>query len=599
VNTLLACFGGPGAERGHLATTVARPTASVVLGRATRPGLEVGALGSGLRDLAADADAAADVLARRWARDAEALLDGLPPDIAAVVLDLERGALAAGTTGGAHRLFVSEDRKGRIRVSNLLTRVARASGRATADRGYEDFLLAHGFLPEGRTPFAGVRALPAATLARWPGGELRAVTAVTSVEQRAAPPVRGDATASLLDLLTGAVEEQAGRDREHAVLLGGLDSALVAALLRRLGHRVHAYTFGFGDARYDQANVDLVVDTLGCEHTWVRITPEMIADGLRHFASVYNQPVPQPHYLLHTLYAARAVAADGFSHVFTGDGCDAAFLGFPTVNRRARALAVARRIPPPLVHAALRVTAGRPLERHLGQPWRMARGLLDDLAQPEAAQGHLPFTILGDVSRARLRRGAGPPEAAEPLAEIRLRLAGPARDLDSARRAFHGHALTGQSATKVEGAVADTGLSMLSPYMHPSVRAFAMALPTELLRPAGSAAGASGKDLLVRTVLEHRLLPEAVVRQPKQSPSTSPVDEWYAGPLRPVLFDLLDGLPFAWDRGYVEDVLRPKRADDLYRRYVSNDRYAFRAIGTLVTYATFTACASELSTHRT
>jgi asparagine synthetase B (glutamine-hydrolysing) len=557
-----------------------------VLGRATGPAIEVAALGSGLRDLAAGADEAAAALARRWERDAEGLLDGLPPDIAVVVLDHEDATLTAGTTGGSHRLFVSEDDRGGVRLSNVLTLVVRATGRVTADRGYEDFLLAHGFLPEGRTPFVGVRALPAATLARWPGGELRAVTPVTSVEQRAAPPVRGDPTASLLDLLTGAVEEQAGRDREHAVLLGGLDSALVAALLRRLGHRVHAYTFGFGDARYDQANVDLVVDTLGCEHTWVRITPGMIADGLRHFASVYNQPVPQPHYLLHTLYAARAVAADGFSHVFTGDGCDAAFLGFPTVNRRARALAIARRIPMPLVHAALRVTAGRPFERHLGQPWRMARGLLDDLAQPVAAQGHLPFTILGDVSRARLRRNAGP-EAAEPLAEIRLRLAGPARDLDSARRAFHGHALTGQSATKVEGAVADTGMAMLSPYLHPKVRAFAMALPTELLRPAGSAAGASGKDLLVRTVLEHRLLPETVVRQPKQSPSTSPVDEWYAGPLRPVLFDLLDGLPFAWDRGYVADVLRPKRAEDLYRRYVSNDRYAFRVIGLLCSYAAF------------
>ena len=115
------------------------------------------------------------------------------------------------------------------------------------------------------------------------------------------------------------------------------------------------------------------------------------------------------------------------------------------------------------------------------------------------------------------------------------------------------------------------------------------ALPTEALRPDGSASNALGKELLVRMILEHVLLPRPVVLQPKQSPSTSPVDAWYMGPLRPLVLELLEGLPFAWDRGYVDDLLRPKLAEDLYRRRVSIDRYALRAIGLLTTYATFGA----------
>ena len=51
----------------------------------------------------------------------------------------------------------------------------------------------------------------------------------------------------------------------------------------------------------------------------------------------------------------------------------------------------------------------------------------------------------------------------------------------------------------------------------------------------------------------------------------------------------LDGLPFAWDRRYVEDLLAPKWAEEQYRRRVSIDRHALRAIGLLVTYASFTA----------
>jgi asparagine synthetase B (glutamine-hydrolysing) len=596
VNTLLACLTDePGGGRGRVVASIAPFAASaepVVIGSSSRPGIEVAALGSGVRALAGSAAAAASGLADRWLTRGDAFLDGLPPDLAVVVVDHEQRALVAGTTGGPHRLFAADDGRGTVRVASHVTDVAAgADGAVRIDRGYEDFLLAHGFLPEGRSPYAGARALAAATVVRWPGATARTVATAGAPPPAASP---APATDRLLDLLTQAVAEQAGGDTEHAVLLGGLDSALVVALLRRLGHRVHAFTFGFGDPRFDQENVDLVVDSLGCSHTWVRITPEVIADGLRTFASVYNQPVPQPHYLLHTLHATQAAAAAGFDHVFTGDGCDAAFLGFPTVNRRAHSVALARRLPAPLIRGVLRATDARAFERHLGQSWRMARGVLEDLLQPAAARGHLPFAILGDVSRDRLRCGVAAPTA-EPVADVRLRLAEPVHDLDPPRRAFHGHALTGQSATKVEGAVAATGCAMASPYLHSSVRSFAMALPTDVLRLPGSAAGAPGKDLLVRMVLEHDLLPEAVVLQPKQSPSTSPVDEWYAGPLRPVLLELLDHLPFEWDRTYVEEILRPKLAEDLYRRHVSIDRYAFRAIGLLATYASFTARACEPS----
>ena len=51
----------------------------------------------------------------------------------------------------------------------------------------------------------------------------------------------------------------------------------------------------------------------------------------------------------------------------------------------------------------------------------------------------------------------------------------------------------------------------------------------------------------------------------------------------------LEGLPFDWDRGYVEDLLRPKWAEEVYRRRVSIDRHALRAVGLLLTYASLTA----------
>ena len=94
----------------------------------------------------------------------------------------------------------------------------------------------------------------------------------------------------LYELYLGVIEEQAGRASAHAVLLGGFDSALVAASLRRLGHDVATYTFGFGDETYEQRNVGLVTATIGSEEHWVRITPEVIVDGLAEFGRCSPEP---------------------------------------------------------------------------------------------------------------------------------------------------------------------------------------------------------------------------------------------------------------------------------------------------------------------
>ncbi len=544
--------------------------------------LAVAVFGSGALALGVTADDAAHALADRWRRLGPAFIDGLGGDVAVLVADAGRGVLAGAVTTGPHRVWARRDGDS---VSLATHSTLLGAGRP-ADRSREDFLLAHGFVPEGGSVFEGVYGLAAGAVTTFPDG-------LTHPIAPTAPPVLAHDTdpahwpKQLHELLLTAVEARAGRAREHAVFLGGFDSALVAALLVGLGHRVHAYTFGFEDHAYEQRNIDVVTRFLRADHTWVPITADVIGAGLAEFADVYSLPASQPHYLLHTLAAARAARADGFDRVFNGDGCDAAFLGFPTVHRRATGTASMTRVPVPVVRAVRRLSSPEWFERHGGHVWRMGQGLLDEVEAPASIRGHLPFTILGAPSRARLRTGPAP-VGTVPVDDIRARLAAGAAGLDPARRAFHGHGLTGQSATKVDGAVAATGLAQWSPYLAPEVRAFALSLPAEALRPADGSAG-MGKDLLVRMTLDLGLLPEEIVRQPKQSPSTSPVDEWYAGPLRDQVLTQLDGLPFAWDRRYVAGLLAPKWAEEQYRHRVSIDRHALRAIGLLVTYASFTA----------
>ena len=148
--------------------------------------------------------------------------------------------------------------------------------------------------------------------------------------------------------------------------------------------------------------------------------------------------------------------------------------------------------------------------------------------------------------------------------------------------------MTGQSKAKVEASVAVSGVAQFSPYMHPAMKAFAAGLPLESLRPAGSSAADAGKAVLLAMAREHQLVPEAVIAMPKQSPSDSPIDQWYAGPLRPVVDELLAGLPFDYDRAYVQMILSPKRIEEAFRRKVSISHHAFQAIGLLCSYAAFT-----------
>jgi asparagine synthetase B (glutamine-hydrolysing) len=573
-----AVVAGPG-------PTVWVRNSGAALGHAVVDDVAVAVLGSGFRRLAATADDAARSLAARWQAHGPGWLDRQGGDLVAVVADRGTGVLAAGAASGAHRLYEAQTADGTALVSSLVTSIG--AGRP-ADRRFEDFLLAHEFFPRGGTPFEGVRTVRPGSVVTLPSGDERAIEPAPVPEGAAPSSDPGDWTKQLFELLITAVERQAGAARDHAVLLGGFDSALVAALLVRLGHRVHTYTFGFEDRSFEQTHVDTVTQALGTDHSWVPITAAVIESGLTQFAGVYNQPISQPHYVLHTLASVLQVRADGFAHVFNGDGCDAAFLGHPSINQRARGVEVGAVIGRPAARGLLAASRPEVLERHLGHVWRLGRGVLEEIAAPADERGHLPFTILGDLSRRRLRRGAEVPRGV-PVAELRTEVAGAVADLDPARRALHGYGLTGQSVTKVEGAVAGAGLSQSSPFQDAAVRAFAAALPPEALRPASQSASGMGKEVLVRMALDLDLLPAEVVLQPKQSPSTSPIDEWYAHELHPFVFRQLDGLPFDFDRGYVEDLLRPKWAEQAYRRRFSIDRHALRALGLLLAYASFTA----------
>ncbi len=546
----------------------------------------IGAFGSGLVACLSRSDTGATAffgsVASRCSSTPASLLDGDPDDVVAVGCD-RSGALVVAAGRGSHRLFVHRTSDGATYATSSLAALRAAIPGLRLDRSYEDFLLGFGFVPEPSSMFEGVRVVKAGTRIGATGA-VETVTAVTHPANTATD--RTDIIASLHDTLVETIVEQAGPHRRHAVLLGGFDSALVAAVLVSLGHEVETYTFRFADEKFVQRNVDALTSHLGVRHHWVDFDSSVIGANLRGFAGVFTQPGSQPHYQIHTLHAARRIADDGHRHIFTGDGCDAIFLGYPTVSRRAAISSALGRVPAPLTRLAIGALSSGPIERRLGHVARMGRGQLNNRLLPPTIGAHLPTQVLDSAAIARLRTSTSPAQA-EDVASIRARLAQGLDHLNRTQLAFNGNGLNGQSKVKVDGAVAATGVAQASPFMHARLRSFVAGIPFEMLRSSGSSAASAGKEILVDLVRSRRLLPDAIIDQPKQSPSDSPVDAWYANELRSEILAQFDDLPFTWNRRYVEGLLAPKLAESWYRERISLSHHTMQAIGLLASYAAF------------
>lgn len=549
-----------------------------------------------------DPDATAAFLLQRYVASGKAFLKDVHGQFAVAVIDVrEQLALLAADPGGGRSWYVHETAGGLSFSSNLYC-LAKGLGRDLAiDRSLEDFFLIHGFYPFGRTPYVGIRALAPGNVLEWRNGRSQ-----VEASPAQADPWKGDAeTAGALrteaDVVDGlyaammrATEDQLPSRRQRvAVLLGGFDSALVAAMIKRLGFEVETYSFHYADASFNQPHTDTLARYLGIRHNWVEIDRPLIERGLREFAKSFNQPTNWPNYVIQTAHSCALIREAGIRHCYSGDGCDSVFLGYPGTYRRARLFHALPRLPGWLGRALL-AAAGRPsLERMLGHPYRVGLSLLRGLGRPMPARGYLSFRILDEVSLRQLRRGA-PPAAESSLEALADRLSEPHAGLPPLRLAYLGKAAVSPNRNKMIGSADASGVTLLAPYLHAGLKNYALRMPEEWMRPrTGPGARAQGKYILMRMAEVKGLLPPSVITQPKVAAVDAPIDEWYAGPLRPMMLETLRDLPFDADASYLGRLLDRKASETLFKRYVMVDKVVSHAASLLATYASFASLAKR------
>ena len=201
-----------------------------------------------------------------------------------------------------------------------------------------DEYLSYLFVPHPRTLYKGVKKLPPATWAVFSGGQLR-MERYWQVEYREEREKRAllERVEELDGLLREAVSLRLLADVPvGAFLSGGLDSSLVVALMRSVGHeRVRTFSIGFSDASFDELTyarqVAQALDTDHSEYVVDYQIEEMIPQLLRHFGEPFADSSAIPTYHL------SRVTREGVTVALSGDGGDEIFGGYRRYQARIMA----------------------------------------------------------------------------------------------------------------------------------------------------------------------------------------------------------------------------------------------------------------------
>lgn len=204
----------------------------------------------------------------------------------------------------------------------------------TALYGYSCF----SYVPAPLTPIAAIAAIPAGTEQTWrmdletgrivPDEKLQRSSWCYTSEQIQSEPA---AIQALQSLLKQAIVEQVadlGQEPVGVFLSGGLDSAIVAALLVQAGLSVRAYTLDFATAGVSEVPyAEQVARFLQIPLTRVRVTPRQVRRALvptvRALDLPFGDGVTVPLFLL------AEAASQEVKVIFNGEGGDQLFAGWP------------------------------------------------------------------------------------------------------------------------------------------------------------------------------------------------------------------------------------------------------------------------------
>lgn len=194
----------------------------------------------------------------------------------------------------------------------------------------------------------------------FPRGTLRLYRRDGGMQERRLDPPAVDPVGDeqgLSRLLVSAVADRAHGDRDLGVFLsGGVDSSLVAWLLRLAGRRPMCLSLDFDGDAGESARAARIAAALSLPHVRGTAGPEAL-DALPRLVRLSGLPVGDPSVLaVHAL--SRLAVREGIGIAMSGEGGDELFLGYRRQRAYAWACLAHELLPAPLLERARRRVRG-------------------------------------------------------------------------------------------------------------------------------------------------------------------------------------------------------------------------------------------------
>jgi asparagine synthase (glutamine-hydrolysing) len=360
---------------------------------------------------------------------------------------------------------------------------------------------------------------------------------------------------TLREILLESSRSQLMSDVPIALFLsGGVDSAVIGALMRRAGaERLTALTIGFEEESFDESEASRrTARLLGISHRVIYMPAYRAAESLDHAMWAMDQPTMNG---LNAYWISRAAAEAGFKVAVSGQGGDELFGGYTSFAWFNRFSHVAGWLKP------LPQIAGRGLFDHRGLPfrWRKLSYLVGADDPFVAAQLAMRVMFLEKDTQEILNPALAPVSSRFEAKEFLAELAQPTRGRDLQERIafldFPAH-LEARLLRDGDAMSMAHSLEVRPTLLDHAVVEYVLSLPPAIRL--------QNKKLLLdatRECMPAGLFPELISR-PKRT-FTFPFARWLAGELRPVIDET-----FRPERLASSGVLNPDGVTKLWRRYL-------------------------------
>jgi asparagine synthase (glutamine-hydrolysing) len=466
---------------------------------------------------------------RQWGDDVLTRLNGM---FAIAVWDAaNERLLLARDRAGVKFLYYRLDADELVFGSELRAVNAAVAERPSLDPVAVNLLLRYRYTPSPLTIYSGVRKLAAGTRLIATGGQVR-VERYWDYDPTPFEPAPTAAAAQdeVLARYAEAVRRQLMSDVPVGLLLsGGVDSALLLALMNEHGTGWRTFTVGYGK---EYANDELAdaADTarrFGAQHTEVRLDRVGFEADLRDVVDSLEEPIASPSMV--ALHHVCRRAAEDVKVALIGQGPDELFGGY-TRHLGVRYGQVWRALPRPV-----RGVAGALLNR-IPRAEAVQRGLHSLDVTDRMRRYQQVFSLLpGSTVDGLFADGVLPPGAGDVILDCWAD-AVPHMAVDDELAAFQylevNHSLPDELLLSADKLSMHHSLELRVPYLDHEIIEYVGRLPGSLKVRRGA------RKWLHKQVCRG-YLPAEIVRRPKRGFTRDVVDRWYRDSLSGMVADTL------------------------------------------------------------